>query len=214
MVVDRELSERVEISQPSGCAPETKVAAGGDSFGAVHRVSSFYTAIPSIGTARRRSTPIAHSTRDVLRAARQPMHPLLIIAIVVSIVAFGTKPFLRRLGILLVTGFKIGAAAVLVALLFQGATWVQTLEMTDCRRGQTYVAALDACEAKAISEKDFTELLLALPDNASAEDINKAVAEYQKPTTLDRVWSHVLDWNRRRRPPETQRPEPSARNAP
>jgi hypothetical protein len=62
MVVDRELSERVEISQPSGCAPETKVAAGGDSFGAVHRVSSFYTAIPSIGTARRRSTPIAHLT--------------------------------------------------------------------------------------------------------------------------------------------------------
>jgi hypothetical protein len=142
------------------------------------------------------------------------MHPLLIIAIVVSIVAFGTKPFLRRLGILLMTGVKIGAAAVLVALLFQGATWVQTVEMSDCLQGQTYVAALDACQGKALSEKEFTEVLLALPDDASAQDINRAVAEYQKPTTLDRLWSHVLDWNRRRKPPETQRPEPSARNAP
>jgi len=127
------------------------------------------------------------------------MNPLLIIAIVVSVVAFGTKVFLRRLGILLMTGVKIAAAAILVALLSHAVIWVRTLDLADCRPGQKYVAELDVCEGMVISQKDFTEVLLTLPDNASEEDINKAVAEYQKPTPLDRLWSHVLDWNRRRK---------------
>jgi hypothetical protein len=50
-------------------------------------------------------------------------------------------------------------------------------------------------------------LLLSLPDNATDEDVSKAVAEHQKPTRLDRLWSQVLDWNRRRRQPVAQRPE-------
>jgi hypothetical protein len=127
------------------------------------------------------------------------MNPLWIIAIVVCVVTFGTKAFLRRLGILVLTGAKIAAAVILVALLSQAVIWVRTLELSDCRRGQKYVAELDVCEGTAISQKDFMEVLLTLPDNASDDDINKAVAEYQKPTPVDRLWSHVLDWNRRRR---------------
>jgi hypothetical protein len=136
------------------------------------------------------------------------MNPLLIIAIVVCVIAFGTQAFLRRVGIVLMTGAKIAAAVILVALLSHAVIWMRTLEMSDCRPGQTYVAERDVCEGMAISQKDFTEVLLALPDNASEEDINNAVAEYQKPTPLDRLWSHVLDWNRRRKPPATQPARP------
>jgi hypothetical protein len=142
------------------------------------------------------------------------MNPLLMIAIVVSVVAFGTDAFLRRLGILIMTGAKIAAAAILVALLSHAVIWMQTFEISDCRPGQKYVAELDVCEGVVISQKDFTDVLLTLPDNASVEDINKAVAEYQKPTRLDRLWSHVLDWNRRRKQPAAQRPEPLAQKAP
>ena len=142
------------------------------------------------------------------------MNPLLMIAIVVCIVAFGSKPFLRRLGILLMTGAKIAVAAVLVALLSQCVVWVRTLEMSDCRPGQKYVAELDVCEGAVISQKDLTEVLLSLPDNASDEDISKAVAEHQTPTRLDRLWSQVLDWNRRRKQPVAKRPEPVAQKTP
>jgi hypothetical protein len=128
------------------------------------------------------------------------MSPLWIIAIVVCVVAFSTNAFIvRSLGILLKTGAGIAAAVILVALVWQACIWVRHFEMPDCRSGQTYVAQLDVCKGMDISQNAFQELLGRLPENASDEDINRAVAEYQKPTAVDRLWSQVLDWNRRRR---------------
>jgi hypothetical protein len=127
------------------------------------------------------------------------MSPLLVIVVVVLVVAFGTKSFLRSLGVLLKTAAGAAAAAILVALVWQACILVRHFEMPDCRSGQTYVAELDVCKGLDISQNELVELASRLPDDASDEDVNRAVAAYQEPTRLDRLWSQVLDWNRRRR---------------
>jgi hypothetical protein len=125
------------------------------------------------------------------------MNPLWIIAIVVCVIAIGSRAFWRGLGILLKTTAAIAAGAALVAVLWPAVVWVRTLELPDCRSGQKYDAERDICKGMLISKKDFADVLRRLPENVSDEDLNAAVRKFQRPTPLDRLWSVVLDWNRR-----------------
>jgi hypothetical protein len=107
----------------------------------------------------------------------------------------------RGLGILVTIAGAIAAAAAIVTLTESAVTRVRAFELPNCRSGQTYDAQLDVCKPSGqISLEDFTYVYYRrLPAHSSPETIDQAVADFQKGSPVDRLWSHLLDWNRRRR---------------